>query len=119
MDARLIGRRISQTYAIVVLLLGLLLLLVAGLLFRAVHVGGEIATVTLPPGLVFVALSPFIWRGMAWANFAAFALSVLYVLLALNFSLQDPQFGWFLIIPALFGTFSVAHIVVTSKTKAT
>ena len=100
MNAQLVGRRISQVYAVAVLLLGLLLISLAGLLFRAVHVGHEIATVTLPPGLVLVALSPFIWRGMTWANFAAFALSLLYVLIALNFSLQDPQSGWFLVIPA-------------------
>ena len=119
MNAQLVGRRISQAYAVAVLLLGLLLISLAGLLFQAVHVGHEIATVTLPPGLVLVALSPFIWRGMTWANFAAFALSLLYVLIALNFSLQDPQSGWFLVIPALFGTLSVAHIVATLKAKAT
>ena len=117
MNAQLVRRRISQTYAVVVLLLGLLLISLGGLLFGAVHVGHEIATVTLPPGLVLVALSPFIWRGMTWANFAAFALSLLYVLIALNFSLQDPQSGWFFVIPALFGTLSVAHIVATLKAK--
>ncbi len=119
MNAQLVGRQISQAYAIVVLLLGLVLILLAGLLFRAVHVGHEIATITLPPGVVFVALSLFIWRGVIWADFAAFALALLYVLFALNFSLQDPQSGWFLVIPALLGALSAAHIVATFKARAT
>src|SRR5262245_22622585 len=119
MNAQLVGRLISQGYAVVVFLLGLVLILLAGLLFRAVHVGPDIATATLPPGLVFVALGFFIWRGMVWANVAAFALSLLYVLLALNFSLQDPLSGWFLLIPTLLGTLSAAHIVAILKARAT
>jgi hypothetical protein len=104
-NIQLVSRRISQAYAVVVFLFGLLLILLAGLLFRVVHVGPDIATVLFPPGLVFVALSPFIWREKAWANFTAFLLSLLYALLALNS--PDPHSGWLLVIPGLFGTFSV------------
>jgi hypothetical protein len=106
-NVQLVSRRISQAYAVVVFLFGLLLILLAGLLFRAVHVGQDIATVLFPPGLAFVALSSFIWREKAWANFTAFLLSLLYVVLVLDFSLPDPHSGWLLVIPGLFGAFSV------------
>jgi hypothetical protein len=52
------------------------------------------------PGIVFVALSVFVWRGSAWSMILA---SVIAVMLAVIIATGDPQHWWVCVpVPAVF-----------------
>lgn len=104
----------ARIYAVLVFLFGLAFTLLGLIFAGAMHVS-ESAPQLLVPGVVFMALSVFIWPGALWAMSVAAAFSVAFVAFVLEGS---PGVVAPLAVPAVFVLITAVTIVCRIKGRA-
>jgi hypothetical protein len=111
-----IGEIAAEVYAALVYLYSVVVVFLAPSASFAAPPGAVLYLPLL--GLIFGALSVFIWRGRVWAMISAFVLSLMHWLVLASF---HPSF-WgqaaYWAAPAAFGIFTVLAIATTAQPKA-